>query len=402
MTNPNVSIVLPSYNHEKFILEALDSICQQTYRDFEIIILDDASTDNSVKAIRDFIETHPDVPVTFSVHEANQGGVITLNHLIEQARGNYIALLNSDDLWASTKLEQQVAFLEAHPEVGAVFTQALIVDQNKEKPSTDVLPEVVQGTFLQENRSRGKWFRRFFFEQNCLCHPSILIRKRVYDDIGLYDPRFRQIPDLNQWVRFLKKYSFHLIEEPLVMLRWHQTNTSVINSSNSIRGLNELFYLYRGFFDGMPDDVFIDGFGDLFRDPGANTPEALECEKAFLFFQPKSFIQAIYHNIGLEKLYSLLGSPTTRKVLEDQYHFTYNDFFQLGGGSSFDGALFQAVSQPPAPAVIPEDVPASIPVIVPAAQPSGIKFAIGEMLNKYPPLYNFARIVYRTITGKAL
>lgn len=405
MESPTISIVLPSYNHEKYILEALDSIHQQTYQDYEILILDDASTDRSAAVIKEFIQNHPDLPIRFDQHETNQGGVITLNDLLQQARGKYIALLNSDDVWVPEKLARQAQYLNEHPEIAAVFTQAIIVDENREKVSDKVLPVVIQDTFLQENRSRGKWFRRFFFQQNCLCHPSILIRRTVYEQIGYLDPRFRQIPDFQLWTRFLKSFEFHLIEEPMVYLRWHKSNTSVISTSNSIRGINELFYLYRDFFTGMPDDLFIDGFGDLFRRNDARTPEALACEKAFVFFLPEGHIHSIYHNIGLDKLYHLLGDPVTCRVLAEQYNFTYDNFFALGGKNGFDGSLLANFVQQPAPSnapapVVPSDAPASIPMITPAAPPTGIKFAIGEILIKYPPLYNFARKLYRTITGK--
>lgn len=386
MPTPTVSVVLPSYNHEQFVLEALRSILAQTYQDYEILILDDASTDRSAEVISGFLQAHPDLPIRFDRHETNQGGVITLNHLLQRARGKYIALLNSDDLWAPDKLARQVQVLDSHEETAAVFTQAIIVDENKQKVSENILPAHIQNTFLQANRSRGQWLRRFFFEQNCLCHPSVLIRKSVYEQIGYLDPRFRQTPDMQLWVRFMKAFAFHMIEEPLVFLRWHKANTSVINSANSIRGINEFFYLYREFFSGIPDDVFIEGFSDLFRDPNARTPEALECEKAFLYFLPKEHLQTVYHNIGLEKLYHLLGSPATCHALAEQYHFTYNDFFALGGKNTFDGAAFaiylqQAAALPP--------------------PPKGIKFALGELLNKYPPLYQFVRRVYRALTGKS-
>lgn len=339
---PHVSVVMPSYNHARYISTALESVVSQTYKNYELIIIDDASSDQSKDLIIDFINNHPEIPSRFMCHDTNRGGVITLNSLIENANGEYIALINSDDVWLPNKLEQQVRFLDAHPEVGAVFTQALIVDDNDQvvTRSEDFPADI----FVQSNRSRGKWLRHLFFDLNCLCHPSILIRKSVYDSIGLYDPRFRQLPDMQMWVRLLKYTEIAILEEPLVHLRFHTSNTSKVSVETSIRNLNELSLILEDFFDSVPDEVFIDGFADLFKMKSAATAEEIACEKGFIYFTPHSSFKSLYHHIGVRRLFHLLGDPVTRDVLQKRYNFDYNSFFSLSGTKFFDGDMVAVIN----------------------------------------------------------
>lgn len=344
-SRPKVSVVVPSYNHEKFICETLESVLRQTYTDYEILINDDASRDHSVERIESFIASHPELPIRLMKHSQNRGGVITLNELIENSSGEYIALINSDDTWRPDKLACQVEHLDIHPETGAVFTQAVIVndDGNLIRGNDIFFADI----FIQKNRSRGMWLRRIFFDMNCLCHPSILIRRSVYDQIGLYDARFRQLPDMQMWVRLIKHTAIFIIEDPLVHLRFHSSNTSVINVANTVRNLNELSLILVDFFKDIPEKVLIEGFGDLFKQADAYTPEELACEQAFLFFSPlldiKS-LKSLYYHEGVVKLYQLLGDPATRKVLAEGYHFDYDSFFSISGSRFFDDDLIAIIS----------------------------------------------------------
>jgi glycosyltransferase involved in cell wall biosynthesis len=339
---PRVSVVVPSYNHARFIAAALESVVEQSFKDYEMIIIDDLSSDMSVDEIRKFIARHPEIPIRFLCHEKNMGGVLTLNELIENASGEYIALINSDDVWLPNKLEQQVNYLDTHAEVGAVFTQALIVDQDG--LIVTEFGDFPADIFVQKNRSRGMWLRRFFFELNCLCHPSILIRKTVYQSIGLYDPRFRQLPDMHMWVRLLKITDIHILEEPLVHLRFHTSNTSKVSIETSIRNMNELSLILTEFFDGITDEVMVEGFADLFRNKNAVSSEEIACEKGFIYFIPDFSFKSLYHHIGVKRLYDLLGNPTSCAVLKDRYAFDYNTFFTLSGTKFFDGDLVSVIS----------------------------------------------------------
>ncbi|NLJ19748.1 MAG: glycosyltransferase, partial [Bacteroidales bacterium] len=124
--NIKVSIVLSSYNHEKYIKKAIDSALNQTFSDFELIIWDDASSDTSWQ----IISSYTDPRIRAFRNEKNLGGGNAKKAITEIAVGEYIAIHHSDDIWEPDKLEKQVAFLDANPEIGAVFSQAQIIDEN--------------------------------------------------------------------------------------------------------------------------------------------------------------------------------------------------------------------------------------------------------------------------------
>jgi Glycosyltransferases involved in cell wall biogenesis len=124
---PKVSVVLTSYNHEKYIKEAIDSVLNQTYTDFELIIWDDASTDNSWN----IINCYNDKRIIKFRNEYNRRAVYAINNSIsEVAKGEYIAIHHSDDVWEPAKLKKQVEFLDNNQGCGAVFTAASIIDDN--------------------------------------------------------------------------------------------------------------------------------------------------------------------------------------------------------------------------------------------------------------------------------
>jgi glycosyltransferase involved in cell wall biosynthesis len=147
----------------------------------------------------------------------NVGACIALNSSIQRSNGDYVAILNSDDVFLAGKLARQVRFLDSHPEIGAVFGYPEFID---ESGNSLARADTFYGdTFHVANRPRAEWLRHFFFNGNVLCHPSVLIRRQCYDAVGLYNPALAQIPDLDMWIRLLHRFDIHVLEEPLVGFR---------------------------------------------------------------------------------------------------------------------------------------------------------------------------------------
>ena len=184
-----ISVLIPSYIHSLYIEKSIKSVINQTFKDIEILIGDDCSTDNS----RDIINKFNDDRIKKYFYECNCGGSANLNKLISLASGEYIAILNSDDYWELDKLEKQYEFMEKNKEYAACFTWVQYINKKGKK----IYPK---NYFIQENRSQSEWLHYFLYEGNCLCHPSILIRKEIYDEIGDYYVRCRQIPDFIEWI----------------------------------------------------------------------------------------------------------------------------------------------------------------------------------------------------------
>lgn len=201
---PLVSVVLPVYNGQPYLGEAIASILSQTLKDFELIIINDGSKDDSDAAIRSF-----DDPRIRYYPQANQGLAATLNLAVKQARGKYIARQDQDDISVPNRLEQQVAFLEGNPKVGIVGSWARIIVGKT--PVDRELKHPVGNTEMQ--------FMALF--DSPLVHPSVMIRREVFDVVGFYstDPQRQPPEDYEFWSRVVQYYELANIPEYLLTYR---------------------------------------------------------------------------------------------------------------------------------------------------------------------------------------
>jgi glycosyltransferase involved in cell wall biosynthesis len=218
---PLISVVIASYNHAPFVQSCLRSVLQQGIDNLEIIVTDDGSQDATAQLVAQLATQQAAKPASPQIHlqafAQNQGACAAMNDAIRRARGQYIAVLNSDDQFLPGKLSRQVAFLEQNPEVGAVFGWPTFIDEHG-APFADATHKD-HAVFHQPNRTRQQWLRHFFDHGNALCHPTAMLRREVYDTVGLYDPRLAQVPDLDQWIRVCMRYDIHVLPEPLTAFR---------------------------------------------------------------------------------------------------------------------------------------------------------------------------------------
>jgi Glycosyl transferase family 2 len=312
---------MATYNHAPYVAQSVKSVLDQTFSDFEFLIVDDGSQDDTPGIVAQF----DDPRISFVASSENRGSAARRSELIARSRGKYIAVQNSDDYWPPDKLAYQRDFLERNPDIGAVFGRACVIDANG-VPTTDTTP-----VFDHDNRSPGQWLRRFFERGNCLCHPSVMIRRSCHEELGGYDPRFRQSVDLQMWVRFCKKFRLFQSDKVLVFLRWHGRNASDISDDPGARTrwFNEHYLIASEFFDGMSKELLVEGFRDLlvFADP----PTDLHCdvEKALIYLNRDVPFAPSYRAIGLKRLYDLLGSSRHRAILATDYHVDHIAFQRL-------------------------------------------------------------------------
>ena len=324
---PKISVVVPSYNHGRFVSRAIRSALEQSFSDIEVIVVDDGSQDNSLDEIRAI----DDPRLRLISFPENQGAAEATNRGILEASGEFVAILNSDDSWRTDKLERQLSVFEAGRNLGAVFTWANFVDENGRFIDPDNLP--FGRVFEESNRSRGLWLRRFLLQSNCLCHPSVLIRREVYDRVGLYDERFRQLPDMDMWIRVCSLHNIHIVPEPLVNFRLLQSekNTSAISKPNLSRMVAENMLLAEKLFDLIDMDTFVEGFGDICIVDKITSDAHRKIEEAFLLVGNPSDLGRAYKPVGIKRLFDLLGDPETRTVLKEDYGFGTRQFHELLG-----------------------------------------------------------------------
>ena len=211
---PLISVVVASYNHAAYVQTCLHSALEQEVSaDLEIVVTDDGSSDDTVARI----QALQDARIHLHVLPYNRGACIALNHAILRARGDYIAVLNSDDYFLPGKLARQLQVLQAHPQVGAVFGLPAFI--NEQGQVFDDPQHRDRHAFVAEQRNRFEWLRHFFDQGNALCHPTVLIRREVYQRIGLYDPRLAQVPDLDMWIRLASHTELHVLPQALTAFR---------------------------------------------------------------------------------------------------------------------------------------------------------------------------------------
>lgn len=323
-SGPSVSVVMATYNHAPYVARAIRSVLEQTFGDLELLIADDGSSDSTREVVTGFVDPR----LTFLPHTENRGACAVTNELIERAAGEYVAIVNSDDYWAADKLAFQVDFMARNREYGALFGRASFVDRDGAPLSKDDLP--FGRAFDQANRSPGMWLRRFFDLGNCLCHPTVLIRRACYAELGLYDNRYRQLPDLDMWVRLAKRFRLFVADRDLISLRiLPGENASSQTRENSVRAMNEQYIIGTTFFGGMSKELMREGFSDLlvFTDP----PSEIHCdiEKMLLYFAPNQVFGAMYRAVGLQRLFQLLSSERHRAVLKSDYRLDDRAFHRL-------------------------------------------------------------------------
>jgi glycosyltransferase involved in cell wall biosynthesis len=312
--SPLVSVVMATYNHAAYVRQAIESVLFQADVDLELLIADDGSSD----ATREAVAEVRDSRVTFFPHTVNRGACVVTNELIDQARGAYIAVMNSDDIWQTGKLAHQLETLEGDLTLGAAFGRVEFIDGDEQPITKESLP--FGHVFDQTNRTAGLWLRQFFDGGNCLCHPTILVRRRCYDEVGRYSNRLRQLPDFDMWIRLVKRYEIFVSERALVRFRiLPGRSASSPNTVNSIRTMNEHLLIAQTFFEGVDRAHLVQGFGDLLVVPDVPTPLHLDVEKALLFTLPNETLAGPYQVTAMLQLRRLLDSPLHREVLAECY-----------------------------------------------------------------------------------
>jgi glycosyltransferase involved in cell wall biosynthesis len=208
LMSPLVSIVALSYNHAPYITEALDSILTQTYKNIEIIVVDDASTDNSVEVISKFIEGSPSIQ--FIPLKENIGNCRAFNLGYTLAKGKYIVDFALDDVLLPTRIEKQVEIFESLPmDYGVVFSDVGFIDQ-KGKPLGAQYKRDKGGKLLDTVPSGDVY--KDLLEKYFISPPSMISRREVFEQLGGYDETLAY-EDFDFWVRSSRYYKYHFIDE---------------------------------------------------------------------------------------------------------------------------------------------------------------------------------------------
>ena len=207
-SEPKVSIIIPTYNQSQYLEEAMESVLNQTYQNIEIIIVDDGSTDNTSEVVKSFDNKIIYIP------QKNKGASSARNAGIKKAQGQYVAFLDSDDMWIKNKLEKQIKFIQNNPEIGLLGTGCYqMVDINK---------MIYKKIFPAKNETLQKDLIKY----NPFIQSSVIIKKDVFNHIDLYDEKFKESEDYDLWLRIAQKYKVANLEQALVTKRYYEKGLS--------------------------------------------------------------------------------------------------------------------------------------------------------------------------------
>lgn len=212
MASPTVSVVIPTRDRAQYIVEAIESVLAQTYPDYEIIVIDDGSTDSTRESLAQYVKNDR---LRYERQDA-LGVSAARNHGVRLARGRFIALLDSDDLFLPTKLEKQMALFGQDPELGFVHCNfSKFDDQDRELGVRDT------------SRHQGSIYPQILQEWSVLmAMPCMLVRKVVFETVGGFDEQMSWAEDMDLWRRIARKYPVGTVSEALVKVRVHSASTT--------------------------------------------------------------------------------------------------------------------------------------------------------------------------------
>jgi glycosyltransferase involved in cell wall biosynthesis len=219
-SRPKVSVAMAVHNGGEYLTEAIDSILTQTYAEWELIVIDDGSTDQTASRLDPYAERDTRIRVT---HQSNTGLATALQRAVAQCQGEYIARLDADDAMLPERLERQVRFLDDHPEIGLLGTAAELMDERSQPYCTYVWP------------TTDAELRHLLQRDNAFFHSAVMLRSTVLREVGSYDARYGGAEDYELWLRMAQRCRLASLPDALIRYRTHARNISRVQHRASAR-----------------------------------------------------------------------------------------------------------------------------------------------------------------------
>ena len=232
MSQPLVSVLIPCYNVERYVEESIKSILKQTYRNLEIIAINDCSTDRTGELLQAMAAK--DSRVSVFTNEKNLKLIQTLNKGISLCKGDYIARMDADDISLPTRIEKEVAFLEKHTDHDIVSTQFYAFrSENPNKKD------------LNHSPTHDRELRGYMLFRSGICHPAVMIRKRVFSELGLkFEPEYLHVEDYALWSEAMYKTKLGNLSEPLLLYRVHKQQVSSLHEELQTENKKKVFKIH--------------------------------------------------------------------------------------------------------------------------------------------------------------
>ncbi|MDT8316788.1 MAG: glycosyltransferase [bacterium] len=230
---PRVSVIIPTYNRAGMIVECLESVLNQTYSDYEVIVVDDGSTDDTEELIGPYLNR-----IRY-IKQENMGNAGARNSGIEATKGDIVAFNDSDDLWLPDKLERQVKYLDEHPDVGMVCGNGIFFGSSKVE-GKKVISDKRAITLEKDGVTLAS-----IFMKSTLRTPTMVVRRKVIETVGGFDPDFKVCVDLDFAFRVLMKFKVAFMNEPLFKLRKHDGHVGGDNERRTLFNIKAIEKLLK-------------------------------------------------------------------------------------------------------------------------------------------------------------
>lgn len=217
---PMVSVILPTYNRAEFLGEAISSVLDQSFKNFELLVIDDGSTDQTPQLVEKFSD-----PRLIYLSQSNKGRSAARNYGLSNASGSHIAFLDSDDVYLNSKLELQVDYMNEHPEFDMIYTSAYCIDRKGNQFDEQPYIAVSEGNIYKQVA---------FFRPLTITLPTVMLRREVLDAVGYFDESMERFEDTDLWRRIAKVFMVGAINEPTCLLRTHESNALVTQDPKNI------------------------------------------------------------------------------------------------------------------------------------------------------------------------
>lgn len=271
---PKVSVIIGSYNAEKYIEETIRSVLNQTYKDYELIVIDDGSSDNTVKIIEQLLS-----PPHKLVAQKNAGEAAARNHGLKIANGEYIAFLDHDDLFHPKKLEKTVDFLDNNSEYGMVYgNYSYIIEPGSNSIWSN-------WGFIRGAYKSGDIFIDQFI-QNKIHIITTLIRRECFNKVGFFDKTMNYASDSDMWIRISADYKIGYIDEVFAYYRLHNTNVSLDRETCLKHRIASMKKNYSMFYDRVKgNNEIISSIKNLYYRLIKNYVKSCDFKEAYKWFK---------------------------------------------------------------------------------------------------------------------
>jgi glycosyltransferase involved in cell wall biosynthesis len=313
--SPLISVVFLCYNHEEYVKEAIESILAQTIQDFELIVVDDGSTDRTADIVRSFANNR----IRF-VSQKNHGPGHAGGRAISMARGKYIAAMSGDDRSMPSRFEHQIRHLES-TQADISFCRPKLIDSKGR-----ALPDSAWPIFYKrEFTTQEELYRLLFFKGNFLCATSAMFRRTIPDKYGWVHCGLLQLQDYDLWVRLAPQVRFYLSDERVFEYRIIDNDGNLSHQKNKWRDLYERTLVMRRFFEFASPDFIKGAFPEI--DGQFTTSGTVEFDAAVakLFLLHKS---PSIRRLGIERLVSICERLDGCEQLADKTGWTVKTIYE--------------------------------------------------------------------------